>query len=30
MMKEGESIETYASRMRALMKTFKYSYLRNI
>jgi len=29
MMKEEETIETYQSRMRALIKTFKYSYLRH-
>ena len=30
MMKEEETIETYQSRMRSLIKTFKYSYLRHI
>ena len=30
MMKEEETIETYQSRMRALIKTFKYSHLRYI
>ena len=30
MMKEEETIETNQSRMSDLIKTFKYSYLRNI
>lgn len=30
MMKKEETIETYQSRMSALIKTFKYSYLRHI
>ena len=30
MMKKEETIETYQSRMRALIKTFKYSHLRRI
>lgn len=29
MMKKEETIETYQSRMRALIKAFKYSYLRH-
>jgi len=28
-MKEEETIETYQSRMRDLIKTFKYKYLRH-